>query len=142
MGVPFERSNQATAGSPRIGKGSPNARSQGWCHFVNFPHGINCANGIVRLSALPNSGRATRGLCVTTTWKRRVSRIGIRLPCLPGDKTGSWPGPSEPKNEYDHMRPLSIGHFLPFRASRLKKKVYDHFMCPIPHSRCPGALEK
>ncbi len=29
MGALFERSNQATAGSPRIGKGSPNERSQG-----------------------------------------------------------------------------------------------------------------
>ncbi|KAI0297159.1 hypothetical protein BC826DRAFT_967823 [Russula brevipes] len=29
----------------------------------HFPHGINCANRIrVRLSALPNGGRATRGL--------------------------------------------------------------------------------
>ena len=65
MGALFERSNQTTAGSPRIGKGSPGERSQGCCYFVNvLPHGINCANKGVRLPALPNSGRATRGLCV------------------------------------------------------------------------------
>ena len=65
MGEPFERSNQATAGSPRIGKGSPNERSQGGLSFCQpLPHGINCANRIVsvHLSALPDSGRATRGL--------------------------------------------------------------------------------
>lgn len=32
MGEPFERSNQATAGSPRIGKGSPREIS-GWVSF-------------------------------------------------------------------------------------------------------------
>jgi hypothetical protein len=63
------------------------------------PHGINCANRIVHLSALPDSGRATRGLWVSTTWKRRADEgllgEGIPLPfCLPDDTTGLLPGPT------------------------------------------------
>ena len=65
--------------------------------LVNSPHGINCANRIVHLSALPDSGRATRGLLGLHNVEMKADEgllgQGTPLPfCLPDDTTGLLPG--------------------------------------------------
>jgi len=71
-GALFEQSNQATAGSPRIGKGSPNERKD--------------LRNIMNLSAAPKTVAMPRAACASYNVERKDGwmrgRQGIPLPVI------------------------------------------------------------